>query len=89
MINDLIKANGFKGINKKIPTGVAMPLAFILEVIHKISFIKSPPRLTRFLIHELTSSHWFDITAARKQLGYSPDISIQEGLQRLRDYEAH
>lgn len=84
MVNELLKVNGMKRISKKIPVGVAIPFAAILEIIHKILFIKSPPRLTRFLVHELASSHWFDITAARKQLGYNPDVSIKEGLLRLK-----
>ena len=39
--------------------------------------------MTRFLAKQLSTAHWFDISAARRDLGYSPDVSIEEGLKRL------
>jgi len=32
----------------------------------------------------MARDHYFDITAARRDLGYNPAISIEEGMQRLR-----
>jgi nucleoside-diphosphate-sugar epimerase len=40
--------------------------------------------MTRFLAEELATSHWFDISAARQELGYQPQVSVEEGLQRLK-----
>jgi nucleoside-diphosphate-sugar epimerase len=40
--------------------------------------------MTRFLAEELSTSHWFDIRAAKEDLGYRPLISTEEGLNRLR-----
>jgi nucleoside-diphosphate-sugar epimerase len=42
--------------------------------------------MTRFLADELATSHHFNITAARTQLAYTPRISTDEGLNRLRDW---
>lgn len=42
------------------------------------------PPLTRFVARQLTSAHWFDISAARRDLGYEPRVSIATGLARLR-----
>ncbi len=39
--------------------------------------------MTRFLARELSTAHWFNIEAARRDLGYQPRVSIDEGLQRL------
>jgi nucleoside-diphosphate-sugar epimerase len=39
--------------------------------------------MTRFLARELTTAHWFNIGAARRDLGYEPKVSIAEGLRRL------
>ena len=39
--------------------------------------------MTRFVARELTTAHWFDIAAARRDLGYEPKVSIEEGLKRL------
>jgi len=40
--------------------------------------------MTRFLARELAAAHWFDISAARRDLGYQPEVTIEEGMQRLR-----
>jgi nucleoside-diphosphate-sugar epimerase len=50
---------------------------------HKVLGIAAEPRLTRFIVDELSTSHWFDISAARRELGYEPAVSIKEGLSRL------
>jgi nucleoside-diphosphate-sugar epimerase len=39
--------------------------------------------MTRFLAKELASDHWFDISAARRDLGYVPRVSMAEGLAEL------
>lgn len=41
------------------------------------------PPITRFVARQLTSAHWFDIRAARRDLGYEPTVSFEEGLRRL------
>jgi len=41
------------------------------------------PPLTRFLARQVTTAHWFDISAARRDLAYEPTVSIDEGLRRL------
>jgi nucleoside-diphosphate-sugar epimerase len=45
--------------------------------------LKSEPPLTRWSAEHLSTAHWFDISAAKRDLGYSADISIDEGLKRL------
>ncbi len=42
------------------------------------------PLLTRFLAEQLSTAHWFDLTAARTDLGYRTEVSTAEGLARLR-----
>jgi nucleoside-diphosphate-sugar epimerase len=39
--------------------------------------------MTRFVARELATAHWFDLTAARRDLGYEPKVSLAEGLRRL------
>ena len=41
------------------------------------------PPMTRFLAAQLATSHWFDISAARRDLGYEPAVSTSEGMKRL------
>jgi nucleoside-diphosphate-sugar epimerase len=39
--------------------------------------------MTRFLAAQLSTSHYFDISAARRDLGYTPIVSTKEGMERL------
>ena len=42
-----------------------------------------PDDIGRFLVDELVTAHWFDISTATRLLGYHPRISAEEGFERL------
>ena len=54
-----------------------------LETAHRAFRLPGEPMMTRFLAHQLSHAHWFNIDAARRDLGYEPRVSIAEGLERL------
>ena len=56
----------------------------MFETVHALTGARGEPRLSRWIVRELTHSHWFDITAARRDLGYEPQVSLDEGLRRLQ-----
>ena len=41
--------------------------------------------MTRFVARQLSTAHWFRLDAARRDLGYVPRITIEEGLRRLTE----
>jgi nucleoside-diphosphate-sugar epimerase len=86
MINRLLEAAGAPTVQRSIPQGVALTLAWGFENVHRLLHRPGEPRLTRFVVEELCTSHWFDLSAARRDLGYRPTVSISEGLQRLREH---
>ena len=53
-----------------------------MELSHRFLRLKSEPMLTR-LARQLSTAHWFDLTAARRDLGYQPMVSMDEGMRRL------
>jgi nucleoside-diphosphate-sugar epimerase len=85
MINRLLEAAGAPPVQRSIPTPVALALAWTFENLHRLLRRPGEPRLTRFVVKELCTAHWFDLTAARRDLGYAPAVSIAEGLRRLRE----
>jgi len=84
MVNRLLHAAGAPPVTRAIPTWLALALAWGFETVHRLTANPREPRLTRFVVHELSTAHWFDISAARRDRGYSPGVSIAEGLERLR-----
>ncbi len=86
IINHILKAAGLAPVRRSMPRRMAWLIGFILELAYRTFNISGEPRMTRFLADELAKAHWFDISAARKDLGYTPRISIKEGLRRLESW---
>jgi len=86
MINRILQAANLPPVQRSIPRRLAWFIGAILEAVYKIFQIQTEPQMTRFLAEELATSHWFDITAAKKDLGYQPGISTEEGLKRLEEW---
>jgi nucleoside-diphosphate-sugar epimerase len=83
MVNDILNAAGLPPVRRSMPHGVAWVAGALLEFLYIALKIKEEPQMTRFLADELATAHWFDISAAKKDLGYTPRVSTKEGLQRL------
>jgi len=58
----------------------------LLEGIYGLLRIKNEPPMTRFLAAQLATSHYFNISRAQKDFGYSPVVSSEEGMDRLVEY---
>ena len=84
LVNAILAAAGVAPVEKTVPTWLAIGAGGLLEAIYKALRIENEPPLTRFLAEELSTSHYFNIAAARRDLDYAPRIDIQEGLRRLR-----
>jgi nucleoside-diphosphate-sugar epimerase len=82
-INRILEKSGIDPIDKSVPVKTAMIYSLLAEMFHKIPIIKQEPRLTRFLVHELSGSHWFNIDAARRLLNYNPEAGDVEKLISL------
>jgi hypothetical protein len=83
MVNKFLEVNGIAPVKKRLSKNIALASARIMEKARRPDYCAEPPRITSFLVHELSSSHWFDISAARNLLGYHPVVSTDEGLRKL------
>jgi nucleoside-diphosphate-sugar epimerase len=88
LINAWLKADGFPPETRRIPLGFAQFLGTLLETVYGALRIQQEPPLTRFTVEQLSTSHWFDISAAQRDLGYAPKVNMAEGLARLSQYLA-
>jgi len=83
-IDRILECAGIPPVRKRISPGLAYFAGCVLETIYNGIGIKSEPRMTRFVARELATAHWFDISAAKRDFGYGPKVSMEEGLRRLR-----
>ena len=86
MVNNFLKAGGLPPVTRTIDPRIAVLAGTCLEFLYGLLNIKSEPPMTKFVAKELATSHWFDITAAKRDLGYAPIVSIEEGLGRLEEW---
>lgn len=85
-VNRILTLAGLPSVRKRIPYRVADAIGGILEKWYRTRGSKIEPPMTRFVAAQLARSHWFDISAARRDLGYAPQISIQTGIDRLGEW---
>lgn len=86
MINRILNAAGLDPITRSLPHRLMWCIGAMLEFIYMVCGIKSEPKMTRFVANELATAHWFDISAAKRDLGYRPKVSIEEGMSRLEEW---
>jgi nucleoside-diphosphate-sugar epimerase len=86
LFNTIMELHNLPPVKRKVPIVLANIGGWLLENIYRLLGIEQEPLVTRFLAQELSTAHWFDIGAARKDFGYQPDISIEQGLKRLERF---
>jgi len=83
IVNRLIACAGLPPCNKHIPAAIAYAIGALMELSYRVLPLKGEPLLTRFVVSQLSTAHWFDLSAAKRDLGYRAEVSITEGLARL------
>jgi len=82
-IDEILAAAGLPPVGKSIPLATAWRVGAVFETVYKFLRLNGEPPMTRFLAAQLATSHYFDITPARRDFGYEPKISSAEGMRRL------
>lgn len=83
MVNRFLEIAHLPPVRRSIPRALAVGVGRALEVCYRTLRLPGEPGMTRFLARELSTAHWYDLTAARRDLGYAPRVTIEEGLRRL------
>ncbi|MFI9575165.1 NAD-dependent epimerase/dehydratase family protein [Microbispora rosea] len=81
-LNLLLRAAGLPPVTRRAPLGPVLRAARLLERVRRLPWTPHLPPLL-FLVEQASTAHWFDISAARRDLGYRPRVSMAEGLARL------
>jgi nucleoside-diphosphate-sugar epimerase len=84
-INALLAALGEPPVTRRISLGAARALGLACEAVWGALRLKGEPPMTRFVAAELAKDHWFDISAARRDLGYLPRVGAVTSFAELVD----
>ena len=83
IIGGLLTAAGIDVDIQPISPRIAMLAGTLAETTWKLFGLKSEPPITRWSAEHLSTAHWYDISAAKRDLGYTAEVSIAEGLKIL------
>lgn len=85
IVNGLLAAAGAPPVTRRLPYPLAYGLGALCEALWTVLRLGGEPPMTRFLAEQLSTEHWYDVSAARRDFGYVPQVSFAEGLRRLQD----
>ncbi|MDR3089811.1 MAG: NAD-dependent epimerase/dehydratase family protein [Desulfobulbaceae bacterium] len=85
-INALFARLDIAPVTRSIPFGLAYGLGASLEVAWSLAGKTAEPPMTRFVALQLAKSHYFSIDRARRDLGYQPMVTQEEGLRRTVEW---
>lgn len=86
LINGILRSAGLPPVDKTISPKAAYLAGMLFEAAYTLLKKDEEPLMTRFIANQLSTAHWYDVSAARRDLGFTPAISITEGLKRLEDW---
>lgn len=82
-INGLLAALDRPPVTRRMPLAAATALGALCEAAWRVLPLAGEPPITRFIAAELAKDHWFDLSAARRDLGYTPRVTMAEGTALL------
>ena len=84
LINGILDAAGLAPVTKTIHPRLAWLAGAVFELVYGTLRLPSEPPMTRFVAEQLSTEHWYNISAAKRDLGYRVGVSFQQGLERLK-----
>ena len=82
-INQLLVGLGEKPVTRHLSLPAASALGAVCETLWRVLPLRGEPPMTRFIAAELAKDHWFNLAAARRDLGYEPRVSMAAGTAEL------
>ena len=86
LLNGILAAAGLPPVTRRVSERVAYVAGSVLECTYRLVKAKKEPMMTRFVAKQLATAHWFDISAAKRDFGYAPEIKHDMGLHQLRKW---
>ncbi len=81
VIEAIVDAAGVEVSGRSVPRGPAWVAGTVGEAAASVS--GREPVITRFLVEQLSTAHWFDPRQTWEALQWRPRVSFDEGIARL------
>jgi len=83
ILERVCRAAGVTPPRRRLPVGLALTAGAAIDALWARSGRDDTPPLTRFLVEQLTTAHWFDQRRTRQVLRWVPEVGLDEGFRRL------
>ncbi|GLS91521.1 3-beta hydroxysteroid dehydrogenase [Psychromonas marina] len=84
MLNKILACQSLPAVTKRVPASVAFAVGSVLEWAYLVLGKKDEPIMTRFVAKQLSTAHYFDISAAKRDFGYQALVNITQGMALLK-----
>jgi nucleoside-diphosphate-sugar epimerase len=84
VLNALLAAAGAPPVAKTLSFKAAYRIGAVCERLWPLLRLRGEPPMTRFLAEQLSTTHWYSMEPARRDFGYVPQVSFDEGLTKLK-----
>ncbi|WP_028046920.1 NAD(P)-dependent oxidoreductase [Cellulomonas sp. URHE0023] len=88
LLRGICSASGVPTPRRHVPAAAARAVGGLLDLAWARLPLDGEPPLTRFTAEQLSTAHWFDQRRTREALGWTPAVTIEEGLVRLASWTA-
>jgi nucleoside-diphosphate-sugar epimerase len=85
-VGGLLEALGLPPVRRRVSRGVASKAGAAMESLWRTLRLRGEPPMTRFVAAQLGTSHYYDLSAARRDLGYRLLVSDAEAWARTVEW---
>ncbi len=82
-IDDLLARAGLPRVVKQMSAQAGWRVGAAMEFVYRLLRLYAEPPLTRFLAGQLSNTYAFSSARAEQDFGYTPLVSVAEGMRRL------
>jgi len=84
MLNNILDAANLPRVTARVPAKLAYAVGTLLEWWYLRTGKSNEPIMTRFVAKQLSTSHYFNINAAKQDFHYQALVSIEQGMTALK-----
>ena len=91
MLGGICAAAGLPGPRRRVPRRLASAAGLLGEGVWAVrarAGLTGDPPMTRFVVEQLSTAHWFDQRRTREALRWYPEVSLEQGFTRLAAHYA-